>query len=110
MVTSILLEFLTLKWYISRTIWSIEVSDGSFFSTFHALSFEPNYWNSPLVAHITELFGWMSHSVSEQLILLASVMITDLTWHYAFKNHCGTQWKSVQFPLLVVEFLMLLYL
>ena len=40
---SILLKILTLKWNISRTIWRIEVSDGSFFRIFHALSFEPNF-------------------------------------------------------------------
>ena len=31
---SILLKFLTLKWDILRTIWRIEVSDGSFFLHF----------------------------------------------------------------------------
>ena len=30
MATSILLKFLTLKWNISRTIWRIEVGEGSF--------------------------------------------------------------------------------
>ena len=34
---SILLKFLTLKWDISRTIWRIEVSDGSFFFSFLTL-------------------------------------------------------------------------
>ena len=42
MATSILLKFLTLKWNISRTIWRIEVGDGSFFCIIHALSFELN--------------------------------------------------------------------
>ena len=42
MVTSILLKFLDLGWDISRPIWCIEVSDGSFFGIFHALSFELN--------------------------------------------------------------------
>ena len=42
MATSILLKFLTLKWNISRTIWRIEVGDGSLFCIFHALSFEFN--------------------------------------------------------------------
>ena len=39
-----LVQFLTLKWNISRTIWRIEVGDGSFFLffIFHALSFERN--------------------------------------------------------------------
>ena len=31
MATSFLLKFLTLEYDISRTIWRIEVSDGSFF-------------------------------------------------------------------------------
>ena len=39
-----LLKFLSLKWDISRTIWRIEVNDGSFFCIFHALSFEPNFF------------------------------------------------------------------
>ena len=42
MATSILLKFLTLKWNISRTIWRIEVGDGSFLCIFHALSCELN--------------------------------------------------------------------
>ena len=42
MATSILLKFLTLKWNISRTIWCIEVGDGSYFCIFHALSFKLN--------------------------------------------------------------------
>ena len=44
MAMSILPKFLTLKWYFSRTIWRIEVGDGSFFCIFHALSFEPNFF------------------------------------------------------------------
>ena len=44
MATSILLKFLTLKWEISRTIWLIEVNDGSFSCIFHALSFELNFF------------------------------------------------------------------
>ena len=44
MVTSILLKYLTLKWNISRTIWHIEVGDGSFFCIFHTLSFELNFF------------------------------------------------------------------
>ena len=42
METSILLKFQTLKCDISRTIRRIEVSDGSLFCIFHALSFERN--------------------------------------------------------------------
>ena len=40
MATSILLKFLTLNCDISRTLWLIEVSDGSLFCIFHTLSFE----------------------------------------------------------------------
>ena len=39
-----LAQFLALKWDISRTIWLIEVGDGSFFFIFHALSFELNFF------------------------------------------------------------------
>ena len=42
MVKSILLKFLTLGWDISRTIWRIEVSDGSLFYILHSLSLELN--------------------------------------------------------------------
>ena len=42
MAMPILPKFLTLNWNISRTIWRIEVGDSSFFSIFHALSFEGN--------------------------------------------------------------------
>ena len=46
MAISILPKFLTLKWNISRTIWRIEVGNGSFFCIFHALSFELNFFSS----------------------------------------------------------------
>ena len=48
MAMSILLRFLTLKWDISRTIWRIEVSDGSlfFFCIFHTLSFELDFFST----------------------------------------------------------------
>ena len=44
MPMSILPKFLTLKWNISRTIWRIEVGDGSIFCIFHALSFELSFF------------------------------------------------------------------
>ena len=44
MATSMLLKLLTLKWNISRTIWRIEVGDGSLFCICHALSFEFNFY------------------------------------------------------------------
>ena len=49
MAMSILPKFLTLKWNISRTIWRIEVGDGSFCWIFHALSFELNFFFRPEV-------------------------------------------------------------
>ena len=42
MATYILLEFLALISDVSRTIWHIEVSDGSFICIFHALPFQLN--------------------------------------------------------------------
>ena len=44
MATSVSLKLLTLKWNILRTIWRIEVGDGSLFYIFHALSFELNFF------------------------------------------------------------------
>ena len=44
MAPSILLKFLTLKWDISRTIWRIKDSDGSFFAYCHTRSFELNFF------------------------------------------------------------------
>ena len=58
MATSVLLKFLTLGWDISRTIWRIEVSDGSFFGIFHALSFELNLFfdrSFPLIMYQAKL-------------------------------------------------------
>ena len=46
MAISILPKFLTLKWNISRTISRIEVGNGSFFSIFHALSFDLNFFST----------------------------------------------------------------
>ena len=47
MAMSILPKFLTLNWNISRTIWRIEVGDGSgFFCIFHAISFELNFFST----------------------------------------------------------------
>ena len=67
MATSILLKFLTLKWNISRTIGRIEVGDGSFYCTFHALSFEPNFFvfdrRFPLSFVILPLFSHASVAI-----------------------------------------------
>ena len=43
MATPILLNLLILEWDISRTIWSIEVSDGSFFSFFTMRFLRPEF-------------------------------------------------------------------
>ena len=43
MAMSILPKFLTLKWNFSRTIWRIEVGDGSFCCIFDALSFDRRF-------------------------------------------------------------------
>ena len=42
LAVSILLKFMTLESDISRTIWHVEVIDGSFFCIFHALPFKLN--------------------------------------------------------------------
>ena len=63
MATSIILKFLTLKCDILRTIWRIEVSDGSLFCIFHALSFALNLFvdrtcplnNSYYLIHSTDV-------------------------------------------------------
>ena len=44
MAMSILSRFLTLKLNILRTIWRIEVDDGSLFCIFHALPFKLNFF------------------------------------------------------------------
>ena len=54
---SILLKFPNLEWNISRTIWRIDVSDGSFFCTFHALSFELNFFDRMSFPLRKNLFG-----------------------------------------------------
>ena len=72
MATSILLKFLTLKCDTSRTIWRIELNDGSLFCIFHALSFELNLlfdWTCPLnglsslkfLSHMTTSFIKENH-------------------------------------------------
>ena len=43
-----LAKILDFKWDVSRTSWSIEVSDGSFFFIFHTLSFELNFFSTRL--------------------------------------------------------------
>ena len=69
MATSILLKFQTLKCDISRTIWRIEVSDGSLFCIFHALSFEHNLFfdrTCPLRYNFTcksRSWVWNDHDV-----------------------------------------------
>ena len=69
MATSILLKFQTLKCDISRTIWRIEVSDGSLFCIFHALSFERNLFFD----RTCPLMGWV-----QNFIYLIKSMYEDL--------------------------------
>ena len=97
MATYILLKFLTLKWDISRTIWRIEVSDGSLFCIFHALLFELNFLfdgSFPL--------SWISWSFSQfELITFASdesvfccfsfYKLVQLVWMIIFMS-CWSGW------------------
>ena len=59
MAASIFLKSLTLKCDILRTIWRIEVSDGSLFCIFNALSFQLNLFfdrTCPLISGLKEGF------------------------------------------------------
>ena len=89
MATTILLKFLTLKWNLSRTIWRIEVGDGSLFCIFHALSFELNLFfdgRFPLKYHITvltsKIVGQDAVSVSrEATFYLRSIQYNCINRH-----------------------------
>ena len=88
MAMSILPKFLTLKWNISRTIWRIEVGDGSFFCIFHALSFELTLFldrRCPLTTRF-ERTKEKIHSFSrpQRNHLLKSDFHNDLNWKTAF--------------------------
>ena len=100
MAMSILLKFLTLKWNISRTIWCIEVGDGSFFfCIFHALSFELNFFfdqRFPLTAPsafsnpITFLVPVIA--ACRQLLLKSiSKLFEDVEWSNSLLRHFKIQ-------------------
>ena len=84
MATSILLKFLTLKWNISRTIWCIEVGDGSlcfsFFTLFHlsVTFFDPCF---PLSTKTSQLStNWEQHMSNPFQIHIGS--------HIVLTEHC----------------------
>ena len=90
MATSILLKFQTLKCDISRTIWRIEVSDGSLFCIFHALSFEVNLCfdrTCPLkhLSHVTSIkilcacSKFLSQFTSVKILCTCSKFFSDVT-------------------------------
>ena len=90
MATSTILKFLTLKCDISRTIWRIEVSDGSLFCIFHALSFELNLFfdrTCPLgsVYTVPDPFGTGTKLVRISLVftrdLMDPVRIGSAIWY-----------------------------
>ena len=58
MAMSILPKFLTLKWNISRTIWRIEVGDGSFLCISQVLSFELNFFRSEVPFKIRNILNF----------------------------------------------------
>ena len=74
MATSILFKFLTLKWDIWRTIWRIEVSDGSFFYIFHALSFELNFFRTEFPFNDLQKECWL---LVIQLLLPPTADVSD---------------------------------
>ena len=82
MATSILLKFQTLKCDVSRTIWRIEVSDGSLFCIFHTLSFERKLFfdrTCPLSIHSNvQLFLQSKQIGQENLINLSVIFIKKL--------------------------------
>ena len=60
-----------LKWNISRTIWRIEVGDGSFFCIFHALSFELNFLFDRRFPLILQYF-------SSPVFMTVSILVNNL--------------------------------
>ena len=93
METSILLKFLTLKWDISRTIWRIEVSDGSFFFfIFHTLSFEINFVcdrSFPSILNISN-FSKYVNGICTQLHYLEATSIETAIVLYAIMSIFGS--------------------
>ena len=112
MATSILLKFLTLEWDISRAIWRIEVSDGSFFFIFHALSSELNLFldrSFPL----KNINGWlMSRSKRVKVHSFRGATVSDMEDYLKplIKKrpariilHCGTNNLNTSQPAQVAE-------
>ena len=79
MAMSILPKFLTLKWNISRTIWRIEVGDGSgffaFFTLFHLslTFFRPEFPFNSIVL-ISDNEQHTEFELSRELSLLISLL------------------------------------
>ena len=86
MEMSILPKFLTLKWNILRTIWHIEVGDGSFVCIFHNLSFELNFFfdrSFPLNSNL--------QTNSEKKIKITQIQtkfVLKLSIHFKFGMTC----------------------
>ena len=111
MAMSILLKFLTLKWNISRTIGHIEVSDGSSFCIFQALSFELNFfdWRFPLrqvlsgtIINILISDGNFSLGKNDEVNCLETPAIknhkTNSLETPAIKSHSNTIWGLTHTP------------
>ena len=64
MAISILPKFLTLKWNISRTIWRIEVGNGSSFCIFHAFSYELNFFRPEVPFNSADVTLLVLHTLS----------------------------------------------
>ena len=118
MATSILLKFLTLKWYILRTICRIEVGDGSLFCIFHALSFELNLFfdrrfplkrrNNQQINEVQLQLGlistWTSDLVKETSLVspveTKQVRQMDLNWTCFF---CSHENGMVRYPIVPIS-------
>ena len=78
MAMSIFPEFLTLKWNISRTIWRIEVGDGSFFAFFTSFHLSLTFFR-PEVPFISQRsYGFL---ITKELIF--GFQILDLKDHFS---------------------------
>ena len=119
MATSILFKFLNLQWDIQRTIWRIEVSDGSFFFHFCALSFEINLFFDrayPLTLGHNNLFhssdcwrckmrififiNWCK-SIFQYMLMLwffsftYKVILTNSSSNFQFHDRYNNLWESL---------------
>ena len=57
MTISILPKFLTLKWNISRTIWRIEVGNGSFFAFFTLFHLSLLFFRPEVPIYVSRVSG-----------------------------------------------------